>query len=192
MDPDRERALLARWEREGDVGALDELLREEVRVLRDRLRQGAWETPSVDASDVAQEAVARFLEAGPALPSPAALRTYLWTTARRALIDRLRRARRSRLEVGEQESQSLRVDPEASGGLGRVEEADLAVALEVVLNLLRPADQEILQRVYLRGLSIEEAARDLGLERDVANTRLVRARVRLAERLAAWREVVDA
>ena len=43
----------------------------------------------------------------------------------------------------------------------------------------------------LVSIRLEEAAHELGVTRDVANTRLVRARMRLAETLAAWRELVS-
>lgn len=188
---DRAEELLARWQEHGDAEALDALLREEVGALKRRLARGGQDHSSVTASDIAQEATLRLLEARPRLASPAALRAYLWTTARNLLVDRLRRSRRVVLEVGDDETRTLQRDPATSGGFGEVERGDLRAALELALNLLRPADQEILQRVYFRSLSIEQAAEELAIAREVANTRLVRARVRLAEKLAAWRELVE-
>jgi len=192
MGDARERSLLARWQQHDDRDALEEVLRIEVAGLKQRVREAQGGSTSTSASDVAQEAVARLLQASPAprFETPAGLRGYLWRAARNLLVDRLRRARHVPLELGPTTTQSLLAEPSTSGELGGVEHADLNDALELALNLLRPADQEILRLVYFDGLSIEDAGNRLGVERDSANTRLVRARVRLAEKLATWREFV--
>lgn len=191
MSPDSRSTLLQRWQEEQDRDALDLLLREELEALKHALRDRATSISSATLDDVAQEVAMRFLRAAPrGFEHPAALRSYLWTAARHALIDRLRERRLVPLELGADDSARFQLDPLTTGSLGRVERADLASALELALNLMRPADQEVLRLVYLRGRSIDEAARELGIERDVANTRLVRARVRLAEKLADWRELI--
>ena len=61
--PDRSMQLLKRWQEEGDVDALDELLRIEVQEIAARLRNRArgMLRPSTSASDLAQEAVFRML-----------------------------------------------------------------------------------------------------------------------------------
>jgi len=191
MESSERSELLARWSGHDDREALEKLLLLEVAELKQRIHHGDLPVSSASVSDVAQEAVLRLLRAQPRFPSPAAMRSYLWTAARNLVVDRLRRNRKSVLEVGHDETRSIRVDRSASGNLGGVEEADLETALELTLNLMRPADQEILRLVYFRGLTIEAAGEALGLARDVANTRLVRARVRLAEKLGAWREIVE-
>lgn len=183
--------LLSLWQQHDDRDALEQLLRLEVAELKQRLERAALPVSPTSVSDIAQEAVLRFLEAEPSLRSPAVIRSYLWTAARNLVVDRLRRSRRAVLELGRAESDSFRADRSTSGGQSGVDEADFHAALELTLNLLRPADQEILRLIYFRGHSIEAAAGALGLARDVANTRLVRARVRLAEKLKAWRELLE-
>lgn len=186
--------LLERWQAQQDPEALDQLMRWEVERLKARLASGAALVRPSDQSrdDLAQDAVLKLLRADPPprFASPAALRSYLWTAVRNLLIDRLRRGRREVLSVDRRSSDSLSGDPATRGDLSRVDREDLAVALEVVLNLLKQEDQVVLREVYLRGRSIEEAAVTLGVSRDAANMRLVRARVRLAEKLTAWRELV--
>ena len=191
MSVDTRSALLQRWQDEQDRDALDLLLRQELETLKRALRGNSGSLSTGTLDDVTQEVVVRFLRASPrGFDHPAGLRSYLWSAARSALIDRLRERRVVPVELGPHESSRVDLEPLTSGSLGEVESADLAAALELTLNLARPADQEILRLVYFRGLSIEEAARELGIERDVANTRLVRARVRLAEKLTAWRELI--
>ena len=185
-----QREWLARWQENDDRAALEELVRREVSALRVRIRRAGLPASPASASDVAQEAVLRWLEADARFPSPAALRSYLWISARNLLVDRLRRSRRALLELSREDTRSLRLERSATGELGGVEDADLHAALELALNLLRPADQEILRLVYFEGHSIEQAALRLGIARDAANTRLVRSRVHLAEKLDHWREFV--
>jgi RNA polymerase sigma factor (sigma-70 family) len=192
VSQDSRATLLQRWQTRQDREALDCLLRLELEALKRGLRYrdgGAISSATLD--DVTQDVVLRFLRAAPReLEHPAALRSYLWTAARTALIDHLRERRLVPFEVGAGGSSRLQQDPLTTGSLGKVDGADLASALELALNLVGSADQEILRLVYFRGLSIETAGRELGIERDVANTRLVRARVRLAEKLAAWKELI--
>jgi DNA-directed RNA polymerase specialized sigma24 family protein len=58
------------------------------------------------------------------------------------------------------------------------------------MNLLSLQDRELLRLVYFEGKDIAAAAQSLSLTRDVANTRLVRARRLLAARLADWSEII--
>jgi len=191
----REDELLRLWQEKDDFDALDALLRGELELLKQRLRSrsapGEPRPPTRD--DVAQQAVLRVLAASPPprFPTAAALRGYLWTAARNLLIDRLRRANKSPHEIGPAAAGSFHAEPATKGSLDRIERQDMAQALELALNLLRPPDQEVLRLVYFQELSIEDAASRLGVTRDVANTRLVRARMRLAEKLESWREFLS-
>jgi len=195
MEPaDSEAELLRRWQDLRDPAALDELLQGEIRLLRQRLENPALPGRPSAASldDVAQESALRLLAAdSPRFPSRAALQGYLWTTARNLLIDRLRSARVRFQELRAQDTESFSHAPATRGSFDRVERQDTAAALELALHLLKPEDQEILREVYFQGRSIDEAGRALGLARDVANSRLVRARVRLAKKLASWRDLVS-
>ena len=66
-----------------------------------------------------------------------------------------------------------------------------SLALDLALNLLRPAEREILRLAYLERLGIEGAAGRLGIGRDAAKMRLVRARRELARKLCRWEEAIE-
>lgn len=199
MSPDdldldaRQRELLARWQGDADVDALDELLRAEVGELARRLRARVGDfSAGASASDLAQEAVARWL--GMAVPERFAdvsgLRAFLWTAAWRLFLNRVGRRGHGAVRLGAEESRMLSGALATSGGLGQLASDDQRTALEVVVNLLRPEDRECLGLVYFQGLPIEEAARRAGVTRAAFDMRLVRARRRLAERLVDWADVV--
>lgn len=192
-DDERSRGLLQRWQAEQDVEALDELLRTEIDVLAKRLRAraGAF-SGSMSASDLAQEAVVRWLrlEEPPQFDDPGALRGYLWTAAWRLLVNRAQRADRGVLRLSADESMTLSGAFAASGGFGALEAEEERTALEVVVNLLDPIDRECLELVYFKGLPIEEAARRIGVSRGAFDMRLMRARQRLATRLVDWADVI--
>jgi len=191
---DKARALLARWQGQGDVEALDELLRGEVHELARRLRARAGRAfdGALSASDLAQEAVLRLLrlDEPPAFDDPRALRAYLWTAAWRLLANRLASPAHALVRLSHDQTASLSGVCAHSGGLGALERDDQQRALELVVNLLRPEDQECLSLVYFQGLSIEAAAQRAGVTRATLDVRLTRARRRLAERLVDWSDAV--
>lgn len=192
---ERARTLLARWQDEDDVDALDELLRTEVQAIARRLRaRGAngGASASMSASDLAQEAVLRLLrlDEPPTFTDPAALRAYLWTSAWRLLVNRMQSPRRDVVRLSGSQTEALSGVFGASGGLGALARDDQRTALEVVVNLLEPIDRDALRAVYFEGLSIEEAAARAGVTRGAFDVRLMRARQRLALRLVDWADVV--
>jgi RNA polymerase sigma factor (sigma-70 family) len=187
-------ALLARWQASGDREALDQLLRIEVSILKARVRSrgGDLAHASNSVSDVAQEAVLRLLrvEPAPRFEATEALRAYLWLSAWRLLLGRLRRpeAGLARLEAGE----SARLDRalSISGGHSEVDEKDRNLSLAFTVELLDEDDRTILHLVYFRDLGIDGAARELGISYDAARTRVARARRDLARKLEGWTELV--
>jgi RNA polymerase sigma factor (sigma-70 family) len=189
-------ALLQRWQEQGDRDALDELLRLEVSILKGRLRSKGPRVAGdpVSVSDIAQETVVRFLEVGttPRFDSPRKLRAYLWTAAWRLLVQRLQKTERHALRIDEMESWNLERGLSTSGGLGALDESERSVAFDLALNLLRPPEREILRLVYLEHHGIEGAAEKLGIARDAAKMRLVRARRGLAQKLCRWEETIEA
>ncbi|MAE64321.1 MAG: hypothetical protein CMJ18_08605 [Phycisphaeraceae bacterium] len=195
MAPRDADTLLLDWQRSGDPEALHELLCAEVRILKARLKRrvDTLSAGSGTISDIAQDAILRFLRfEGPRrFDHPGALRAYLWTIAVRLLRNRLRKRGIPWLEVGEKPSRRVTDSLATTGGLGAVERQDLRAALELSVNLLRAPEREILDLVYFRDLGIAGAAEVLAIEPKAANTRLVRARRALAERLEAWRELVS-
>jgi RNA polymerase sigma factor (sigma-70 family) len=191
-DPSSE--LLARWQDSGDREALDALIAIEISRLKARVRArgGHAIDPAASASDIAQEAVLRLLNQAqqPQFAHPRALRAYLWTTAWRLLADRLRSAGSSVTQLDPTQSDALGGELTTTGGIGGVESRDMSVALELTVNLLEPGEQEILALVHFQGHGIEGAARTLGVSRDAANMRWVRARRSLAKKLLRWTEVI--
>ncbi len=180
---------LLKWQATGDIDSLDLVLRTEIETLKARLRfrGGAALDGSFAASDLAQEAVLGLLRVAeaPTFQSPGALRAYLWTAAWRLLQARLGarvRApkRRSVEELGSG------VAPAAPSPPG-FEAQEQELALHVAMNLLREEERELLGLIYFDELDIAAAAEKLGLSRDAANMRLVRARRNLAHKLKDWR-----
>lgn len=186
-------ALLRRWQEQGDRHALDELLRLEVAVLKDRLRGKPGVQSPVSASDIAQETVVRFLEVAraPRFDDPRQLRAYLWTAAWRLLAQRLQGPERRALRIDEMESWNLERGLSTSGGFAALEARERSLALDLALNLLRSSEREVLRLVYLERLGIEGAAEKLGIGRDAAKMRLVRARRELARKLCRWEELIE-
>lgn len=187
-------ALLARWQTAGDREALDQLLRIEIELLKHRLRaqQGGRLSPSLSASDVAQEAVLALVKvrAAPRFERPAALRAYLWTSALRLLAAHFQRAGRPLERLDERTSRGAGAALATSGGVGALEEDERALAVELALLLLEPDERGILALVYFDQLSLEDAAARLSISHEAAKKRLQRARARLAAKLGAWSELV--
>jgi len=193
--PDAAARLLQRWQQQGDVDALDELLRGEVQALAARLRSRGRGLlrPSTSASDLAQEAVLRMLalDEAPEFDDPRELRAYLWTAAWRLLLNRGRARGRSAVPLSRAPSADAGLVLEGGGGVSAAERAERHAALDVVMNLLRDEDREVLELVYFQHFDLERVARELGLQRAAAEMRLSRARRRLAEKMAGWSDVVQ-
>lgn len=189
----RSHAFLLRWQEHGDLDALDELLRSEIRILRDLVsaRAGDQLRGSASASDIAQEAALRLLrlETIPHFADPRALRGYLWTTAWRLLVDRVRRPYTCKQSIDPAASSQMPAGLVATAG-NEADEAERAAALDVAMNLLRPEDRDLIHRVYFEGRKIADVASDLGVSESAIKMRLLRARRNLGTRLAAWGEAV--
>jgi RNA polymerase sigma factor (sigma-70 family) len=187
-------ALLARWQASGDREALDQLLRIEVSTLKARVRAKGGELAhgSISVSDVAQEAVLRLLRVEPAphFDSAEALRSYLWLSAWRLLLGRLRRPETGLVALDPAESARLDRALSVSGGQSEVEDRDRNLSLAFTVELLDESDRRVLELVYFQDLGIEGAARELGISYDAARTRIARARRNLARKLEGWTELV--
>lgn len=192
---ERSSQLLRQWQQEGDVDALDELLRVEVQEIAARLRHRArgMLRPSTSASDLAQEAVFRMLrlEETPEFTDPREMRAYLWTAAWRLLVNRGRAHAHRIVPLSQAQSADMGLVLSRGGGISEAERADQNAALSVVMNLLRDDDREILELVYFQHLDVDQVAQKLGLKRAATEMRLSRARRRLAEKMVAWSDVVE-
>jgi RNA polymerase sigma factor (sigma-70 family) len=195
VQPELAGQLLKRWQENGDVDALDELLRVEVHEIAARLRHRAHGMlrPSTSASDLAQEAVFRMLrlEETPEFKDPREMRAYLWTAAWRLLINRGRAHGHRVVPLSQAQSADMGLVLSGGGGVSEAERADQNAALSVVMNLLRGDDREILDLIYFQHLDVDQVAEKLGLKRAATEMRLSRARRRLAEKMVAWSDVVE-
>ena len=184
--------LLHLWQDGGDTAALDQLLRAEVASLKEAISARGRDLmgSSASASDIAQEAVLRLLklETVPHFADPAALRGYLWVTAWRLLLQRVRRPyrRKSSMDLGA----SSQLPPELVTLPESGDAAEAASALEFAMNLLPEDDRELLHRVYFENRKVADLARDAGVSDSAIKMRLLRARRTLAARLAAWEDVI--
>ena len=200
QDPDDSEELLRR-SAAGDQPALAALwerhrarLRQMVRLRLDRRLQGR-----VDPSDVLQDA---YLDLAARLPEYARERpmpTYLWL--RLVTGQRLAQVHRQHLgaamrDAGREVSLYRGALPQASSAslaaqlLGRLTTASQAavraerqVQLQAVLNGMDPLDREILALRHFEQLSNGEAAEILGLSKQAANNRYIRALGRLRDLL---------
>lgn len=193
-EPETSEGLLQRWQETGDPDVLDRLLQIEVGVVKAMIRgRGRSMLKSLAATDVAHEAVLGLLrvKTAPKFDNPAALRGYLWTSAWRLLMARLEKRGKRPLRLdGGTSTQGMQGFLATTGGMENAQDSDRRVALDVALNLLKPQERDVLTLVYLEEMEIPDAAEKLGISKDAANMRLVRARRRLAEKLASWAELI--
>jgi RNA polymerase sigma factor (sigma-70 family) len=187
-------ALLEDWQRTGDQDVLDRLLRVEIGRLKGviRGRGGSLLKRSLAATDVAHEAVLGLLrvKTPPKFDNPAALRAYLWKAAWRLLLARLDRKGGKPVRLDGTATNGMQEFLATTGGMAAAHDSDRTLALEMAMNLLKPKEREILELVYMKEMDIPGAADTLGITKDAANMRVVRARRRLAEKLVGWAELI--
>lgn len=186
--------LLEQWQSQNDNDALEELLRIEVALLKARIQKRGHRMmrPSHGASDVAQEAVMGLLRCRqqPRFENPKALRSYLWKAAWRLLLRRLKKPGVRAVPLQPNSSWAIGKGLETTGGMGSIDRAERAVALDLALTLLQETDRSILELVYFRGLEVQQAAETLEITRAAADMRLYRARKNLAKKLIDWNEII--
>jgi RNA polymerase sigma-70 factor (ECF subfamily) len=122
-----------------------------------------------DADDLLQDVLAKLVERGGSV-SEESVPAWLFTVARRAIIDRYR-SRSATITSEEDLTRSDEPGGDASG--------ELALCLEPMLTLLDKEDQELLRRVDMKGQSQAEIARELGVAVSTVKSRTQRARARL-------------
>lgn len=137
-------------------------------------KQGAT---NEQAEDILQSALARGLEPWTAPPDPKSIIPWFYRVLRNAFIDQARRSsaadraleRYSREPVNEVSTEAKRI----------------CTCTRRALASLKPEYAELIERVDVRGLSVEEAAAQAGITTNNAHVRLHRARRALRERLEA-------
>lgn len=133
-----------------------------------------------EAEEVTQEVWLRILRGILALQEPERLPAWIFTIARRTVMDRLR--------VRYAQAPLVPIEEEPSDRLG-TEEPDLGwmdeEVLERALLELSPMEREVLVLFHLRELTLREVAEVLGVPSGTVKSRLSRARLALEQRLRA-------
>ncbi len=185
--------LLERWQEHGDIEALDELLRLEIAALKQRVKdhgRGILRTASV--SDVVNEAVVRVLNASkrPRFDDTRVFSSYLWRAAERLLLDRLRRRRVRGRDHHLDASRAIEQELGVSGGQSAVERRDQLRQVGVALSLIEPGARRLLEETYYAQRSVTDIADELGISRDAAKMRIVRAKRMLKKKLDQWHALI--
>jgi RNA polymerase sigma factor (sigma-70 family) len=132
-----------------------------------------------DAEEITQEVWLRILRGILALGDPAGLPAWIFTIARRTVMDRLR----SRYA----QPALVPLEEEETSALYGTEEPDLRWMdediLEQALLELSPMEREVLVLFHLRELSLREVAVVLGVPTGTVKSRLSRARTALEQLL---------
>jgi RNA polymerase sigma-70 factor (ECF subfamily) len=129
-----------------------------------------------DADDVLQDVLLKLVEKGRQVGDQC-VPAWLFTVARRAVIDRSRTPPPIRGACAEIESVPEEEDPTVIG--------QLAECMEPMLRALDEGDRAILRRVDMEGKSQAEIGRELGVAISTVKSRVQRARARLLRRLLA-------
>ncbi|HVK15165.1 MAG TPA: sigma-70 family RNA polymerase sigma factor [Gemmataceae bacterium] len=130
-----------------------------------------------DADDVVQDVLAKLVTKGETVPA-GSVHAWLFTVARRAVIDRFRTAKPAAELPAE-------VAAPGFGPDDRTAAADLARCLDPMMAGLRDEERDILARVDMAGESQAAIARELGVSVSAVKSRVQRARARLRATLDA-------
>lgn len=128
-----------------------------------------------DAEDIVQDVLTKFVQHDESISSQSVY-AWLFTVARRSIIDRSRAASsRNHAVVDDATTVDLADDPSVS--------SDLARCIEPMLESLDREDRVLLRRVDMLGESQADVARELGMSMSGLKSRVQRARQRLRARL---------
>lgn len=142
----------------------------------------AWlsrRVPASVAEDIVQESLLRGWQAAPTLRDPAKLRSMIWSTARNLSVDYLRK-QRPQAELEGLAAPESRRDTES---------AAVASWLPGFVEMLEEPYRTAVRRVDLDGISQAELARELGLSKSGARSRVQRGRAQVHALLQACCEV---
>ena len=175
---DESSTRLAVAARDGDIDALDNLVRA---LQRDVRRYVAYLSADPQAADdLTQETFLRALKSLPRFEGRSSARTWLLTIARNTVADHLRhKASRPRISEHDWQLAAERAQPSDLPGF------DDGIALTDLLDQL-PADRrEVFVLTQLVGLPYAQTATHLGCPTGTVRSRVARARTTLAALLTA-------
>ena len=160
-------AALAR----GEPDAADELVEQYGGLLAAVVRRHA---PGLDAEDLLADALLEIWRNAGRFDGTGSFRNWAAAVARYRAIDAVRRAGRVQPGGGAAELELLG---------GHTADEYFALELEDLFRELEPADRELLLERYFYGASPAEAAAKRGVSVSAVNTRVSRAKTRLAQTL---------
>jgi RNA polymerase sigma-70 factor (ECF subfamily) len=123
------------------------------------------------ADDLLQEAFLRMLRIDLPPLAEAALKSYLYKTARSVMLDHFRRTRRERQSPDDDWFDQL---PGAAA-------IELPLDLAPILERLKPRDRQLLWLAYVEGFSHREIAEVTGINEKSVRVLLLRARERMMQ-----------
>ncbi len=178
-----ERELLRRFREQGDVAAFDEL----VRRTEGRVRAVALAVlrDPAGAEDAAQDAFLRAFRRAGSYRDEGPVAAWLCRIAVRCAHDRIRKAERRR-RLAEAVRPAAATGPESFDGASYDEAASLGIRAEMesALRSLPPAEREALVLKEVAGMTYREISASSGVPLGTVQSRIHRARLRLAEVLS--------
>lgn len=176
--PELSDAELLRAHVEGDPTALGELFLRH----RDRLWAVALRTMRnrEDAADALQDAMVSAFRRASSFRGESAVTSWLHRIVVNACLDQIRRSKVRRAEAlpdNLDHDPKMVTDEDPAAGLVA---ADLAGAVEEALGRINADQRAALVLVDMEGLSVEEAAAQLGVPKGTIKSRCARGRARLA------------
>jgi RNA polymerase sigma-70 factor (ECF subfamily) len=132
-----------------------------------------------DADDIVQDVLTKFAQHDTSINTQSVY-AWLFTVARRTIIDRLRASRPASVTASEGDaidSVMINLADDASAS------SELARCMQPMLELLDSQDRIILQRIDMIGESQADVARELGVSISTLKSRVQRARQRLRAQL---------
>jgi RNA polymerase sigma-70 factor (ECF subfamily) len=157
--------------RRGDESAWPELVRNFAPYVH-AIAVGAYRLSEPDAEDVFQEVFLRTWQNLGRLKSDEAIRPWIAQLTRRLCVDRLRSAARELSRDDLDRSPSLAARDAAA-------QIDEALIVREAISRLPAIQQEIIERVFVRGESHATIASALGIAEGTVASRICRARERL-------------
>jgi RNA polymerase sigma-70 factor, ECF subfamily len=178
-DAQADRALIARWNG-GDQRAATELVERHAPSLA-RFVASLGGVP--DPGEIVQDTLVRAFGALDSYRGESSLRSWLFTIARRVVLDQRRAGRRDRVHVAVEDAQSELVS--ADDVLGGVVADESEARVRQAVGRLSPTQREVFLLRVVEGLSYKEIA-------GVAGTTEGAARVHYHNAMKAVKEFLDA
>jgi RNA polymerase sigma-70 factor, ECF subfamily len=179
----------------GEVAAFEELLRRHERAVFNFIARFLGDRAA--AEDLVQEVFLRVIKVAPRYKKKAKFRTWLFTIARNASIDRARRlTRRSEVSLNRSVSNDddgatfldQLSDADAVDSAGKTVRAEFRARLQAALDELPDAQREVFAMREFGGLKFREIAEALGESENTIKSRMRYALEALRGHLADYRE----